>query len=746
MPFIGGKDEVMNNLKRLLCLLVAAASLISFSACGNNDESESDNINGSAEQSQNVPLFINDDWTYGQVAMGGGGFVSGVFSTPEQNLFYARTDVGGAYRWDSELEQWVSISSFVSEMDKGLLGIDGLAFDPSAPNKVYLLAGTDYFSDGKTAVLRSDDYGKTFEQTDVTNLIKVHGNGNLRGSGERIAVDPNDGDIIFAGGRTGGLIKSTDGGKSWSKVESLAVNETESGAGINGIVFDPSTGEKGKATQRIYVTVARSNDSNVYVSEDGGKSWNPVEGFPTQYEPYRSKLDSEGNLYITFGESSSYKGGLYRLNASDKSVEDISPVDKSMGDVVIDPENPQRLVACTIYVWSHQPNGGYGDEFYTSEDGGKTWRYLNEDMKISDGGIEWINGYAIHWAGSLAMDPYNTNTVMVISGNGIFRCDNIWDESPEFYFFVRGLEETVPFDCISIPGGTLFTAIGDYDGFDNTDVNEYGRYHTTNVGTTTSIAVAGLDPNIRVKLGGSSTEQQLLYTEDGGETWTFITNSPEEGKVMGGGKVAVTADGKTIIWCPSDNLNSAYYTTDRGATWNKVIGIRGGYYVIADPVNPDYVYANGQNGFMVSSNGGQTFSAKSMLSNIAARVTVSAGQEGVVYIPCNDFGLFVSNDHGKTVTKINTVENCLAVGVGKGKTDDAQPVLYVFGKVKDQPDNAIYMSEDGGETWERVNDDLHQYGGVGNGGFIVGDNNIYGRCYMGTVGLGLAYFDKIDKN
>ena len=135
-----------------------------------------------------------------------------------------------------------------------------------------------------------------------------------------------------------------------------------------------------------------------------------------------------------------------------------------------------------------------------------------------------------------------------------------------------------------------------------------------------------------------------------------------------------------------------------------------------------------------------------MLSNIAARVTVSAGQEGVVYIPCNDFGLFVSNDHGKTVTKINTVENCLAVGVGKGKTDDAQPVLYVFGKVKDQPDNAIYMSEDGGETWERVNDDLHQYGGVGNGGFIVGDNNIYGRCYMGTVGLGLAYFDKIDKN
>lgn len=32
------------------------------------------------------------------------------------------------------------------------------------------------------------------------------------------AVSPDDGNIIFAGGRTGGLIKSTDGGKTWAAV------------------------------------------------------------------------------------------------------------------------------------------------------------------------------------------------------------------------------------------------------------------------------------------------------------------------------------------------------------------------------------------------------------------------------------------------------------------------------------------------------------------------------------------------
>ena len=36
----------------------------------------------------------------------------------------------------------------ISEEDRGLLGIDGLAFGEKDPNKVYMLAGTEYFSNG----------------------------------------------------------------------------------------------------------------------------------------------------------------------------------------------------------------------------------------------------------------------------------------------------------------------------------------------------------------------------------------------------------------------------------------------------------------------------------------------------------------------------------------------------------------------------------------------------------------------
>jgi hypothetical protein len=39
----------------------------------------------------------------------------------------------------------------------------------------------------------------------------------------------------------------------------------------------------------------------------------------------------------------------------------------------------------------------------------------------------------------------------------------------------------------------------------------------------------------------------------------------------------------------------------------------------------------------------------------------------------------------------------------------------------------------------RVNDGAHQYGGLGNGGFVKGDMNVFGRVYMSTPGRGVPY-------
>lgn len=709
---------------RIVCLAVCVAMAISLCACAGTSGSR----------------YINADWTYGQVAMGGGGFVTGVFSTNEEGLYYARTDVGGAYRYDSETESWVSLGYWVTEEDKGLLGIDGLAVDPTAPKNIYLLAATEYFNSGKTAILVSHDYGNTFEAVDVSDLIRAHGNGYGRQNGERIAVDPNTPSTIYCGGRTGGLIVSRDSGKTWSAVDSFPIKQTENGNGINSIVIAPETGY-------IYISVSRMGKENVFVSKDNAASFEAVESLPTDLIPQRMKLDDMGNLYVTYGSddgpSSSGEGGIWRLNASSETADNISPGTDTYGDIVIHPEDNNKLVACTQGVWQPQPNGGWGDQFHVSTDGGISWTNITKTMTMDNGGVEWVNPNAIHWCGSLMIDPFDPATVMVISGNGIYRCDNIWDEVPNFSFFSKGLEETVPLDCVSIPGVGLFSAIGDYDGFDHSNVTEYGRMHTERIGTTTGIAVAALNSDIRAKVGSDSSEQKILYTTDGGESWNYITTSPNEKFTNSGGYVAVTADGSNIIWSTS-SMSGTYVTDDFGKTWNRCKGLDYDLYVIADPVDPLTVYAFDNSGFYVSRDGGFSFKSTSTLIKADTRICVLPGVAGTVYVPLNDNGLVVSSDFGATFEKLD-VFKCDAIGAGIGKTADSPLVLYMWGKPNETDTAGIYMSEDSGRKWVRVNDDLHHFGGLGGGHFVVGDMNIYGRCYISTVGLGIIWCDKIDK-
>src|SRR5688572_4786704 len=123
-----------------------------------------------------ILIYLNvtaQAYTWKNVAMGGGGFVSGIItSKTEQNLMYARTDVGGAYRWDAATNKWMSLLDWANESETGYQGVESIAIDPQATNNVYMLVGTSYFNNGKTAILRSNDYGNSFSITDVTNQFK----------------------------------------------------------------------------------------------------------------------------------------------------------------------------------------------------------------------------------------------------------------------------------------------------------------------------------------------------------------------------------------------------------------------------------------------------------------------------------------------------------------------------------------------------------------------------------------------
>ena len=727
--------------KTLSAIMAAIMCFTCLSGCNGttapadgNDTSDADVQNPAEELSSGV-----EGWTYGQVAMGGGGFVTGVFSTCEENVYYARTDVGGAYRWDEADGQWKSLSYWVSPEDVGLLGVSAIAVDPADASKVYILAGTEYFSGGKTCVLISEDYGETFEVIDLSELIRVHGNGMGRGNGERLAIDPNNADTILAGGCSSGIIRSTDGGKTREQTD-FPVKGTVNGNGTNIIVFDPNT-------EGLVYAAASQNSDNLYVSKDSGATWTKL-GWNPEEMPARIKLDSKGNLYVVCGDKegpwNQSKGAVYKYDPATDTAENIAPAGSPFGDIVIDPTDENRMVLVTTQTWVQQPNGSFGDTFYVTTDGGATWTDKLTSMTMSTNDIPWIEDCAIHWCCSMSINPFNPNEIMVTSGNGIFACDNIFDETPAFYFNSNGIEETVPMDIITLEDHPLVTATLDYDGFVHEDIYTHAQRHQDKIGSTTSITIAPQNRDYWAKVGGNESSQLISCSTDGGKTWKNIKHRPEKGKIYYNGCVAFNADGSRLIWLP-ENAHSAFYTEDLGETWAPCEGIIGhGMYIIGDSVNPDYVYAYGKDKLYVSSDGGKTFKKKATdLFMVEDRLCVTPN-EGEFYLPAGG-GLYLMTDYGETSARIETVAQCNSVGIGKAKNEGDPYVIYIYGNTKENQTIGIHMSEDSGETWTLITDEAHQFGGMGNGDWICGDLNVYGRCYMSTVGLGVVYCDKTDK-
>ena len=162
------------------------------------------------------PSHIPYKWK--NVQMVGGGFVDGIIFHPtEKGLCYCRTDMGGAYRRNEKTLRWEPLLDWLSYEDVNLMGIESIALDPSDPNRVYLACGTYTAPQAPNgAILLSGDRGKSFKRTDVP--FKMGANENGRGNGERMAVDPNNGKIIYLGTRNNGLWKSIDRGESWNQV------------------------------------------------------------------------------------------------------------------------------------------------------------------------------------------------------------------------------------------------------------------------------------------------------------------------------------------------------------------------------------------------------------------------------------------------------------------------------------------------------------------------------------------------
>ncbi|MYW62669.1 xyloglucanase [Streptomyces sp. SID8379] len=736
-------------------------------------------------QAQPKPHIAADTYTWKNARIDGGGFVPGiVFNRSEKNLAYARTDIGGAYRWEQDTKSWTPLLDSVGWDDWGHTGVASLATDSVDPDKVYAAVGT-YTNDwdpGNGAILRSADRGATWKKTDLP--FKLGGNMPGRGMGERLAIDPHDNKVLYLAAPSGkGLWRSTDAGVSWSRVTAFPnvgnyqqdPSDTSGYAsdnqGVVWVTFDESTGTGTGRTQTVYVGVA-DKDNSVYRSTDAGVTWQRVAGQPTGHLPHKSVLDAEnGYLYVAYSDTGGpYDGGkgqVWRYATKTGEWKDISPVAEAdtyygFSGLTLDRQHPGTVMVSGYSSW-------WPDTLiFRSTDSGGTWTkawdytsYPNRanryTMDVSS--VPWLTWGAnpsppeqtpkLGWmTEALEIDPFDSDRMMYGTGATVYGTEDLgkWDTGGTFSIspMVKGLEETAVNDIASPPSGApLLSALGDIGGFRHTDLTKVPSmmFTSPNFTSSTSLDFAESKPDVVVRAGNVDSGAHVALSNDNGANWYAAGTDPSG--VTGGGTVAVSTDGGRIVWSP----DGAAVQTGTGSSWTAASGVPAGAVVESDRSDAKIFYAFKSGTFLASSDGGASFTAKAssgLPTEGPVRFKAVPGAKGDIWLAGGAadgaYGLWHSTDGGATFTKLSNVQQADTIGFGKAAPGATYQTLYASAKIGGV--RGIFRSTDAGASWTRVNDEAHQWGWTG--AAITGDPRVYGRVYVSTNGRGVVYGDTAD--
>ena len=711
-------------------------------------------------------------YSWRNVRIDAGGFVSGiVFNPTERNLIYARTDVGGAYRWNQSTSAWTPLLDWVGWDRWGWNGVLSLASDPVNPARVYAAVGMylNSWDPNNGAILRSADRGTTWQVTELP--FKVGGNMPGRGMGERLAVDPNDNNVLYFGAEAGqGLWRSTNAGVTWSQVTNFpnAGNYVQDPAdpneyltfnqGVVWVAFDKASGTSGSTTPGIYVGVADLQNT-VYRSTDGGSTWERVAGQPVGAFAHQGEV-AGGALYIaTSDKGGPYDGGtgaVSKYQISTGTWTNITPPAPGGGDnwygfsgLSIDKQAPNTVMVTGYSSW-------WPDTFiFRSTDAGATWRsfwdYTNGnrtnhyDLDISS--VPWLT-YAdqksppeqvpkLGWmTEALEIDPFNSNRMMY-GGASVYGTTNLTaldtGGTVNLAPMVRAMESSVVTDLVSHPSGPLFSGMLDIGGFRHTNLDAVpALMYTPFMSAVTSLDYAESNPMWMVRVGQTdrTNSANIAYSTDAGANW--FSGSVPDGAQRG--YVAMNADASRVVWS-SENAG-VFFSTSVGGSFSQSSGLPNQARVEADRVNANKFYGFSGGTFYVSTNGGQSFTAAATGLGSTGQFKTMPGVEGDIWL-ASDTGLYHSTDTGSTFSKIAASSSAVSIGFGAPAPGRTNKALYTMGTIDGV--RGVYRSDDAGVSWVWINDDQHQYGNAGQA--ITGDPSVHGRVYLGTDGRGVLVAD-----
>jgi xyloglucan-specific exo-beta-1,4-glucanase len=714
------------------------------------------------------------DYRWQNVAISGMGFVTGVVLHPRQpDLVYIRTDVGGVYRWNPTGNYWLPLLEGIDHRKADRYGIESLAIDPSNPEVVYIASGGG-FDDPGADILKSRDRGTTWHLTNLRTpagkTVRMGGNDPWRWAGERLMVDPNNGQVVYFGSRRDGLYRSLDGAKTWSHMATFPrfIRDDQQ---ITFVAIDPNsraTHSNAKSSQTIYVGMLHRG---LYRSRDAGKTWElfnpPARDASKLASPQRAEIAPDGTLYVTtMASEQDLNGDVWKL--SQNTWKNITPKPgRNYGPIALDPKNLNHLL---VAEYPFTP-----EALYRSTDGGTHWRSLNLAVQTPPWFPQW---HLYTPTGGLQFDPHHINRVWLTNGFGVLRSDQIHTTPTPWCFTSNHLEELVVFVIKSPPlqgGASLLSGVADVSGFRHASLTQVPQATLDGgeFGDTTGIDFVEADPNWVVRVGSHTgdggredSQPRAAYSNDNGQTWTQFTHLPP-GSVNG--KVAVSATlqpngSPIIVWAPQAAA-TPIRSLDAGLTWEATQGApqhttpnlwSASQAIASDRVDGNLFYLyqyndETQRGSLYrSQDGGRLWqrTVENLPSSPEHALRALPGRRGDLWLRVSGQRLYRSQTAGESFLPVVGVEAVKDFSFGKPAAGHTNPTLFVYGTINGEA--GLYRSEDAtrlaphqSATWVKVSIPEQQ---LGNLLYLEGDRRVFGRVYVATGGRGILYGEPKDKS
>ena len=515
------------------------------------------------------------------------------------------------------------------------------------------------------------DVSKNFQSAISGLRFREIGPATMGGRVNDIEVVDNDPRIIYAALASGGIMKSVNGGTSWT-----VVFDKEAVPGVGDIAISPSNPSivwagTGEANNRQ----SSSWGNGIYKSMDAGKTWKMMGLAETHHiarlvvhptNPDIVYVAATGKLW-----GPSPERGVYKTTDGGKTWQQVLKVNDDTGatEIAIDPESPNILYAAmyqrrrTVFGFN---GSGEGSALYKTNDGGETWNKITKGMPYDTENAATPrpenlletgrNAIAIY-----AKDPNIVYALIEHANGGVFRSND------------KGETWTKMADIAANPRPMYFSQIridpnNDQRiwlaGVSMQYSEDGGKTFTGNMARAPHADTHGIwiDPRDSNHLV-IGNDGGINITYDRGKTWDYANTVPigqfyEVGadnsmpyKICGG-----LQDNNT--WCgPSMSFNPRGITNDEWYT----IGGGDGFFAQPDPKDPNTVYAESQDGNLLRRNTltGESKGIRPREEEGEAKyrfqwnspILISSYDSNTIYYPGNF--VFKSTNRGDSWTKIS---------------------------------------------------------------------------------------------